>query len=294
MAAKPLFFIVDVFGERKYAGNQLAVFPDGTGFSDQEMQQIAGEINFSETTFILSETPDTGGYDVRIFTPRHEVDFAGHPTLGTAFIIREHIIKQPVDQIVLNLRVGRIPVMFPRSDKAILWMNQQAPGFGQTIDAAVIAPVLGLAESDIETRWPVEEVSTGLPFIVVPLKNMDALKRITVDKAMCLEFVETTWAKGILVFSPGGYAPDQDVGVRVFVDYYGIPEDPATGSGNGCLAAYLVKHQCLGRDDIDIRVGQGYGINRPSMLYLRAGRKGDGIDVAVGGRVIPVARGHWG
>lgn len=296
MNNKPKFFITDVFGERKYSGNQLATFVDCDSLKDKEMQQIAREINFSETTYILSAEQKNGGYDVRIFTPGKELDFAGHPTLGTAFIIQKHIIRQPVEKVVLNLKVGQVPVFFPGKDAGdnTLWMDQVEPTFGETLDVGVIARVLSLNEDDIDTRWPVEQVSTGLPFNIVPLKSLDALKRASVVKERYLKLIEESWAKAILVFCPGGYTGQQNLGVRVFVDYFGIPEDPATGSGNGCLAGYLIKNRYFQSNTIDIQVGQGYEIGRPSLLSLRASEQEGHIKIAVGGQVIPIAEGWWG
>jgi trans-2,3-dihydro-3-hydroxyanthranilate isomerase len=285
------FYIVDVLAERKYSGNQLAVFRETTGLSADEMQAIAREMHFSETTFILSDEPRNGGYDVRIFTPESEVPFAGHPTLGTAYVIQQEIIGQPVEQVTLNLQVGPIPVTFSGQD--VLWMKQIEPQFGQVLDAGQFAPALNLSAGDFDPRFPIEEVSTGLPFIIVPLKGLDPLRRATVNGERYFRLVENTWAKPILVFCPGGYDERQDLGVRVFADCFGIPEDPATGSGNGCLAGYLVKHRYFGTDSIEIRAGQGYEINRPSTLYLRAADKGDSIEISVGGKVVKVAEGKF-
>jgi trans-2,3-dihydro-3-hydroxyanthranilate isomerase len=140
------FFLVDVFAETKYAGNQLAVFRNGHGLSDREMQQLARETNFSETTFILSDEPRDGGFDVRIFTPNEEVPFAGHPTLGTAFVIQQQLIRRPVENVTLNLKVGRIPVRFSYVDAKpdVLWMTQKPPKFGPVFDRSRIARVLGM------------------------------------------------------------------------------------------------------------------------------------------------------
>jgi trans-2,3-dihydro-3-hydroxyanthranilate isomerase len=292
--AKYQFYILDVFAEEKYAGNQLAVVRDAAALSDEQMLRITKEMNYSETTFILSEQPRESGYDVRIFTPAAEVPFAGHPTLGTAFVIRHEISKQAVDTINLNLKVGQIPVSFSHSDGKpdVLWMRQIEPVFGQTMVPADISEVLGLDGGDIEEGFPIEEVSTGMFFIIVPLKTLDAVKRAKVARDKYFQLIENLQAKVILVFCPQTYNHDNDLNVRVFCDFVGIPEDPATGSGNGCLAGYLVKHHYFGNDKIDIRVEQGYEISRPSLLYLRAENKQGKIDVSVGGRVVMVAQGQ--
>jgi trans-2,3-dihydro-3-hydroxyanthranilate isomerase len=292
--AKYQFYILDVFAEEKYAGNQLAVVRDAAALSDNQMLRITSEMNYSETTFILSEEPRQGGYDVRIFTPGAELPFAGHPTLGTAFVIQREIMKEPAETVILNLKVGRIPVTSGPGgkEKDILWMKQINPIFGQVIEPESISRVLDLDESEIDDRFTIQEVSTGLPFIIVPLKSLDAVKRAKVNRDECFKLIEDTQAKMILVFCPETYNRENDLNVRVFCDYYGMPEDPATGSANGCLAGYLVKNRYFGNDRIDIRVEQGYEISRPSLLYLRAENKQEKIDVSVGGKVIMVAKGQ--
>ena len=285
------FYIVDVFAEKKYAGNQLAVFRGAGKVASAEMQQIAREINFSETTFILSDEPNNGGFDVRIFTPREELPFAGHPTLGTAHIIRNEILHGKAQNVNLNLKVGQIPVTF--NPDGYCWMKQNAPVFGQQHPAEILAAVLGLDVGDIDQRYPIEEVSTGLPFFIAPLKNMAALKKAHVDQKKYLELIAHSEAKGILVFSPETHEAHNDLSVRVFVDYFGIPEDPATGSGNGCLAGYLVRHRFFGQSQINIRSEQGYEIGRPSLLLLKAEQVGASIDVAVGGKSSIVAKGEF-
>ena len=282
----PTFAIVDVFAEEKYAGNPLAVVRGAGGLSDGEMQKITREMNYSETTFVLSEEERDGGYDVRIFTPGGEVPFAGHPTLGTAFVIRDEILSGVPDRVALNLKAGTIPVSFGE----ILWMRQLPPTFGPELDRDELSGVLRLERDDLDDRHPVQEVSTGLPAVIVPLETLDALKRCRVDWDL---YRETPAAgKNLYVFCPEPHEEGNDLAARMFADDLGVPEDPATGSAAGCLAGYLVEHRYFGSDPVDVRVEQGYEIQRPSLLYLRADR-GDGrIAVSVGGKVQPVARGE--
>ncbi|MGD8537497.1 MAG: PhzF family phenazine biosynthesis protein [Candidatus Aminicenantes bacterium] len=289
------FKIVDVFAEKKYMGNQLAVFTDAGDLSDEEMQLFAKEMNYSETTFILSDKKRNGGYDVRIFTPAEEIPFAGHPTLGTAFVIQQEIIREPVEKVLLNLGVGQIPVAlsFSKWDVEELWMEQKPPEFGEEIDKTVIAKALTLEEGDIDDRYPVEQVSTGLPFMIVPLRTLDAVKKSRVNRDVFFGLIEKTEAKAPLIFCPETYNPKNDINCRVFVDYYDIPEDPATGSANGCLAGYLVKHRYFGGTRINVRVEQGYEIGRPSLLYLKAEENGGVIVVLVGGKVFKIADGEF-
>jgi trans-2,3-dihydro-3-hydroxyanthranilate isomerase len=286
---------VDVFAEEKYAGNQLAVVRDAKALSDIEMQQIAKEMNFSETTFILSEQKRNGGYDVRIFTPKEELPFARHPTLGTAYVIQHEIIREPVETIILNLKIGQIPVTLNYSGEQIdlLWMKQMAATFGRIFEPEQISQVLGINKREMDDRFPIQEVSTGLPFIIIPLKTLDTLKQAKVSKDKYFELIKDTQAKAMLIFCPQTYDKENDLNIRVFADYYGVPEDPATGSANGCLAGYLVKYRYFGNDQIDIRVEQGYEIGRSSLLYLRAKDKGEKIDVSVGGKVVMIAKGEF-
>ncbi len=292
---KLTFYIVDVFTEEKYAGNQLAVFRDAKALSDAEMQKIAKEMNYSETTFILSDEEKEGGYDVRIFTPEEEVPFAGHPTLGTAYVIQSEIVRRPIETIILNLKVGRIPVTLNYIGEHIdvLWMKQMEPNFGQIFDPEPISQVLSLEKKEIDHRFPIQEVSTGLPFIIVELKTLHSLKKAKVATEKYFELIKDTQAKAVLIFCPETYNKLNDLNVRVFADYYGVPEDPATGSANGCLAGYLVKYRYYGKDRIDIRVEQGYEIGRPSLLFLRAEDKEGKIDVSVGGKTVMIAKGEF-
>jgi len=285
------FYLLDVFGNSKYTGNQLAVFTDTGDLPSAEMQLIAREINFSETTFITSRQQQQGGYPVRIFTPGKEVAFAGHPTLGTAHIIRKYIDPSHSGMTKLNLAVGQIPVTF---DADLVWMQQNQPTFGDTLPTQVIADLLNLRVGDLDDRFPIMDVSTGLPFTIVPLKNQDALKRAGINHGVFPDYIEKAWAKGIMVFCPEGYDSNQDLSTRVFVDYFGIPEDPATGSATGCLAAYLVKSGMFGKCRLQMTIGQGYEIGRPSELLIQAELKNQEYEINVGGKVFEVAEGDWG
>src|SRR5579859_1714414 len=248
------FYIVDAFAETKYAGNQVAVFRGPV--PEALMQPLALEMHFSETTFITSETPRDGGYDVRIFTPAAEVPFAGHPTLGTAHILRTEVAPGQPQAVALNLKVGQIPVRFDGN----YWMTQKPPEFGAQLSAEALAGVLGLAPGDLDVRFPVEEASTGLPFIIVPLPSLAVLQRARVNRDKYFELIANTTAKGILIFCPEARSAANQLSVRVFVEYFGVPEDPATGSGNGCLAGYLVKHRYFGQDNVQARVEQGHQV----------------------------------
>lgn len=285
------FYIVDVFAEHKYSGNQLAVFVDAGYFSTAEMQRLALEMNYSETTFILSSDVREGGYDVRIFTPAAEVPFAGHPTLGTAWVIREYIATEPSNKLILNLPVGPIPVIVnPHSQN--LWMRQQAPIFGKQIDHAELSKILGVPDSSLDTRFPVQVVSTGLPFLIVPLDSLEAVTQARINHRYFPGILSQLDTTAILIFAPETKRQENDLHVRVFAEYYGVSEDPATGSANGCLAGYLSRYRYFGEPTVAIRVEQGEEIQRPSLLFLKAWEDEKQIHVQVGGMVKPVACGH--
>ncbi len=285
------FYFVDVFGKTRYSGNQLAVFLDFGKLATEDMQKIAREINFSETTFIIAKEKTDDGYPVRIFTPGAEIDFAGHPVLGTAFILHKYLENGASAAINLNLRAGRIPVT---RTEHLWWMKHNQPHFGRNMPAELLAGVLGLKVADIDERFPLQEVSTGLPFTIVPLKGLEILRKAKVNQEKYANFIGQTMAKGILIFCPEGYEKHHDLSSRVFVDYLGIPEDPATGSATGCLAAYLVKYGLFGCGQLEMTIGQGYEIGRPSELYIKSSHTGNDYQIYVGGQVTEIAGGEWG
>jgi len=284
------FYIADVFAEQKYAGNQLGIIRHAEDISSEEMLEIAREMNYSETTFILSDQMKEGGYDVRIFTPGGEVPFAGHPTLGTAALIRKEIACGIPDLVTLNLKVGKIPVTV-KDD--VFWMAQVAPEFGETFSREEIAPILNIDPEDMEQDLPVQLVSTGLPTVIIPLRDLEAVKRVRIGREHYDPFIERIGNALMLVFTRETLYSDNDIHDRVLVPCFGIEEDPATGSGNGCLAAYLVRHKVFGVSSIEnIRVEQGYQVNRPSLLLLTAKDEGVEVEVHVGGKVVFTAQGE--
>ncbi|WP_238532877.1 PhzF family phenazine biosynthesis protein [Halalkalicoccus jeotgali] len=285
--------IVDVFAQKKYTGNQLAVVHEASNLSTDEMLAFTRETNFSEATFIESVDTTVGEYDVRIFDPTEEIPFAGHPTLGTAFVIREYLTDDRPDQLTLNLGVGEIPVWVEADgDDEFYWMKQIQPSFEDKLTPELIADILGLDQADIDDSYPIKLVSTGLPTVIVPLTSLDAVQRAETQlDPYYSDLIDPLGNVNLLVFAPETY-DDNDLNVRVFADCGGVPEDPATGSSNGCLAAYLVQEDYFESDEIEVTVEQGYEMNRPSLLRLRASQSTDGIDVEVGGRVLPVLSGQ--
>lgn len=284
------FHIVDVFAEERLAGNQLAVFRDDEGISGELMQRIAKEMNFSETTFITGVDLESLVFKVRIFTKEEELPFAGHPTLGTAYVIQQALIGRQVETVTLDLKAGMIPVTFNYrgGEPDILWMKQLNPVFGETHPAKPVAEFLGLKPEDIDTDWPIQEVSTGVPFFMVPLKTRDAVVRTRIDRDKIADYTKNTEARWPLVFCREPEDPANHLKVRMIT---ASGEDPATGSANGCLAGYLARHSYFGDSKVDVRVEQGHEIGRPSLLYLNSEDRGEEIDVHVGGRNAMVAKG---
>ncbi len=289
------FLMLDVFTEKRFFGNQLAVFLHGHLFTDKEMQNIAREINFSETTFVFPRQRKDNTFPVRIFTPQAEVPFAGHPTLGTAFAIQQEFIKEKVSKIDLFMTAGTIPVEMEYQGDEIsrLTMRQNEPAFKKVVDSGVMAQVLGVSKEEVDDSFPIQEVSTGLPFIIVPLKTKEAVAKARLHKEAYEKMIADLEAKCLLIFCPQTQHPENQLHARVFAEYLGVYEDPATGSANGCLAAYLLKHRYFGTaNELDIRVEQGFEMGRDSILYLKGKEHHHKMEIYIGGQVVNVARGE--
>lgn len=285
------FYIIDVFAEEKYQGNQLAVFRNIADLSKTEMQKIAKETNFAETTFILSDSKVNNGYEVKIFTPDTEVPFAGHPTLGTAFIIHKEIENELSEKINLNLGVGQIPVTFEQNK--YIWMKQNPPLFGRTLDVKTISEILSIGIEDIDTNFPIQQVSTGLPSIIVPLNSLNAVRQCQINHSKYKRFLQETFSANILVFCKETYKRENNINARVFCEDLGFPEDAATGSANGNLAGYLLEYSYFSSSRLEYSAEQGYEIGRKSLLKIKASKTSSHFDINVGGKVFLVAKGEW-
>ncbi len=295
------FYIVDVFAETRYAGNQLCVFTDAGGLTDGQMLQLAREINFPETTFITGGSVETG-FDVRIFTPEYEVPFAGHPALGTAYVITHHLLKTAKTAISLNLGVGPIGV---EAVDSTFWFTAAQPHFGQSFSPPEMAELLQIPEDTLDADYPIEWVSTGLPYVIIPLRSLNAMRLIHLDAAACTNWLlrhqlhktnsPDQLTSSFYVFCREPYSPANQLNARMFCLENGtIVEDPATGSAASCLLAYLLKNQPSGSAPIQLRVEQGYEQNRPSLLELDGSRPTDStLTLRIGGKVQYVARGEW-
>ena len=235
--------IVDVFTDEKYAGNQLAVFHETAEMNTDEMQQLAQEMNYSESTFIDSSEQRDGGYDVRIFDPVEELSFAGHPTLGTAHVIREFVRDDSPDELTLNLGVGQIPVTVERDETGAetLWMQQVSPSFEDTFDPAFGARILSLEETDVNDQYPVQLVSTGLPTLIVPLRSLDAVQgAATNHEPYYEELIEPYGNLNVLLFVPETYE-NHDLNVRVFAD-----------CGGGWFVRFPPALSCDSQDQLEV------------------------------------------
>ncbi|RFS16700.1 PhzF family phenazine biosynthesis protein [Emticicia sp. C21] len=288
------FSIVDVFAEQKYQGNQLAVFHNANGLTDEQMLRIAREIGFQESTFILSDKAVEGAYDVKIFTPEYEVPFAGHPTLGTAYIL----MKESETEVTLNLKVGRVPVNVANE---ILWLEITNPTFGETFTTDV-APLLSIKPEDIDEIMPIQLVSTGLPYLIIPVKTLKAIQEMRLEEVAIKDWLtrnklyKTNSPDGLTVaffaFTAETHAHANHLHARMFcLENDKIVEDAATGSANSCLLAYLLKHEL---PMIHKLVEQGYEMKRPSLINIKGELNQEGsYKLQVGGKVKLVAQGKW-
>jgi len=283
------FVKVDVFSSRALEGNQLAVFLDARGLRDSEMQALAREMNLAETTFVLPR-PRTvevrRGVKVRIFTVQEELEFAGHPTLGTAFVLR----KAQQREVALDLKVGRIPVRFePLNGDLFGEMQQRDPVLGAFHDKRAVALAAGLEPDAIAPDLPIQTVSTGVPFAIVPLRSLAVSRDLSPSWKRMAEYLEATDARFFYFVTRETVDPKARLHARM-IFYNG--EDPATGSAAGCCSAWMVEHG-VARPDERVLIEQGLEIRRPSRIFVRASRTGNGIvNVRVGGNVVKLMRGE--
>jgi trans-2,3-dihydro-3-hydroxyanthranilate isomerase len=267
------YVLVDVFTDRKFGGNQLAVFRDGTGVRDEVMQAAAKELNLPETTFVVP-AEHGGDHKLRIFTPARELPFAGHPTVGTAFVLADSRdatlrLEEQVGTLQVTVRDG------------FTEMEQPLPTFEPVADRDAVAASVSLEAGDLEPALPIEVGSSGNRFMFVAVKTLDAVKRAS----------PRGLAEAAYIFTTQTVEPGSTVHGRMYAPWQGIAEDPATGSANGPLGAYLVRHGLS--DGTRIVSEQGFEMGRRSLLYVRVGGGRDRItSVHVGGRCA-IAGGGW-
>lgn len=292
MTTRKLRYVqLDVFASRPLEGNQLAVFSDGTSLTSDEMQALARETNLSETTFILPRGPEVEkkeGVKVRIFTTQEELRFAGHPTLGTGWYLAE---ERGVDEITLDLPVGKVPLTFRREGGALVFgeMRQKDPEFGAVHEPEAVANALGLPLSSLDPSLPVQTVSTGMPFAIVPIRSIETLKNFTLFWPNAEAYLKKTDAKFFYLVSRETTSKEATLHARM-IFYNG--EDPATGSAAGCCTGWAVKHGVLASEQQGM-IEQGLEMKRPSRIYMRATRERDRvINVRIGGAAVRIFSGE--
>jgi len=286
------YHLVDVFTDRAFGGNPLAVITNGRGLPTETMQAVAKEFNLSETTFVLPPDDPRHDWRVRIFTPGSELPMAGHPTVGTSFVLaREHLVRRDSDEtnIVLEEGVGPVPVRieFKDGEPVFAEMSQPLPRFGPRLeDARAVAEMLSLDARDLDAELPLEVVSCGVPFLYVPLRSLDAARRAR-PRA---ELIERAAVDGVppevFVFTREVEHEGSTVHSRMFAPGLGITEDPATGAASGPLGCYLVQHGLVVCDSsAEIVSEQGIEMGRPSFVKIRIERSRENITaVKVGGQ----------
>jgi trans-2,3-dihydro-3-hydroxyanthranilate isomerase len=283
--------IVDVFAEQRYAGNPLAVVLGADAISEETMLRIAAEFNFSETTFVRSTPERDGAYPTRIYTPAGEIAFAGHPILGTAWVIRRFIAPGPA--VRLALRVGEVRVSFEASEAGeAAWFEAPAISPGRRCPSEAIAAALGIASRDIDPNLPVQEMSAGTAALIVPLRSLDALRRARLDLAAFSPLAAEGFPRLVYLFCPETRRRENQLSARFFFDAHGVREDPATGNGAAFLGRYLLEHRYLSGADLSLRIEQGHEVRRPSLVMLHARRMGEGHSIRVGGAVVPILEGE--
>jgi trans-2,3-dihydro-3-hydroxyanthranilate isomerase len=269
------FYQVDVFSDELFGGNPLAVFLRGEDFKEAQFQQVAREMNLSETTFVLPSSHPDADFDVRIFTPEKEIPFAGHPTLGTAFVLRHAgLVPATQDLIRLNFKVGIIPVDLQEDGK--IFMTQPPGKILQTFpNTEDIAQSLGLTVNNIDL--PVQSASTGFPALLVPINSLRAMQRIVLNLSLLKVLLEEAGVDMIYPFTRQTLDEKNSIHARGFAPFVGIPEDPATGSVAGALGYYL--NEKNPKED-NIIIEQGYEMKRPGLIFVTV----DGKTIRVGGK----------
>ncbi|MEO8335219.1 MAG: PhzF family phenazine biosynthesis protein [bacterium] len=299
--AKFRYFTADVFTDVPFGGNQLAIFPDARGIPEHRLLDVTREFNLSETTFVYPPDDPSHTRRVRIFTPAAEIPFAGHPTVGTAHVlaaIGEIPLTGDVTKIVFEEKVGLVPVAIRSKDGVPVFaqlttamLPEQGP---PCPDRATLATVLGLDVDDIlDDAWAPQALTTGLPFLFVPLRNLEVVARARLRLEAWESAFEGAWAKDVFIFAMGGERPGSDVHARMFGPGVAVPEDPATGSACASLAGYLAPRDPRRDGTLRWMVEQGFEMGRPSMLEVEADVVGGALTaVRVGGATVLVCDGE--
>jgi trans-2,3-dihydro-3-hydroxyanthranilate isomerase len=296
MATLPIHQL-DVFTNRALGGNPLAVFPEPGGIDSATMQALARETNLSETTFITARDDERHVYTVRIFTPLREIPFAGHPTIGTAWLLFQEC-DADVDTITLDLGVGMVAVRIDRSASLpLVYFAAPTVTPGKVVDdLELLGRLYGLKPEEFAlAQSPAHIVTYGISFLITPVVSREALERVSISIPAVHELADIYGCDLVTAFSMEAYQRGSTASTRVFAPLHGVPEDPATGSSASCLAFYLRHHGLIPDCGEDwLKLDQGYSCARPSLLHLRANKADDGsIEVNIGGSVVPVASGEY-
>ena len=281
------FYIVDVFAEKKYAGNQLAVFFDAENLSDTEMQTIAREINFAESTFITNLKRENNTATIRIFTAEYEMKFAGHPTIGTSWVLMNKIFENKPQNITLTVPIGEIPI---HQLGDLVWLQAAQPEFLDTFSAEDFLSFSNLERTDFDDKFPIQEVTTGSAFVIVPLQSKAALENIILDKTKMNEWLHAhckTSHRALYFYCLHGA---KLMSRMLCIEDNQLKEDAATGSASTCLQAFLLKYHSK---EIEIINHQGDFINRPSQIYFNGKLSENHFDIKIGGKTQFVAKGEW-
>lgn len=280
------FYQVDVFTDHIFGGNPLAVFTNGQDFKENDLQKVAREMNLSETTFVYSSTSDEADFDVRIFTPTREIPFAGHPTLGTAFVLREYV-ESNENPLRLNFKAGIIPVS-TEGDRSYM-QHPPAKTLHELSRSKSIAEALGISMSDLDESLPIRVVSTGFPALFVPLISLSIINKIAINTQILSEVLRPLGIDMIYPFCRETINDENTVHARAFAPGLGIPEDPATGSVAGAMGAYWAS--LSDKEEISMVIEQGYEMERPSLIHVEIIYKETQI-IRVGGQCQPVFTGR--
>ncbi|MFV8343331.1 PhzF family phenazine biosynthesis protein [Flavobacterium sp. XS2P39] len=281
------FYIVDVFAEKKYAGNQLAVFLGAEDLSNEEMQKIAREINFAESTFITKLEPENKFAEIKIFTPEHEMQFAGHPIIGTSWLLMNRIFENQPERIRLSVPIGEIPI---HQSGDLVWLQAAQPEFLDIFLPEDFLSFSNLGSTDFDTKFPIQEVTTGSAFVIVPLKNRNALENLILDQVKMGKWLHAHCKTNHRALYFYCLEETKLISRMLYIEENQLKEDAATGSASTCLQAFLLKYHS---PEIQIINYQGDFINRSSQIYFDGKLADNHFDIKIGGKTQCIAKGEW-
>lgn len=294
------FVQVDVFTDRPFGGNQLAVFTDARGLTAEDMQTLTREMNYSECTFVFPPEAPNAAKRVRIFTPARELPMAGHPTVGTAFVLAhqgEFPLQAETAEVTLQLGIGPVPVVIENRNgvPGFVWMTHREPMFGSIReDRERVAQALSVAARDLHPDWPLQVVSTGVPFLFVPLRSLEATGRCRPDESALDNLFNEVEPVALYMFTTETVSREARVHARMFAPHVmGIPEDPASGAAAAPLGAYLSRYGALAKvPEVRFICEQGMEMGRPSQIHVEVRRQGEEITgLRIGGQAVIVGEG---